>query len=178
MSGVNTMERDHLATYKLSSSNLFSSLLYSLLLTWPFLPLQPAAKAQAQALEDTATCRAPLDLSSLSGVWHATDSRVSRGVNAGNQSSSLTLLVDAKGYVKGERNWKSSRYGFNAAGKKVFLDAEKVIGLFDRATCRMVLVETVEAGTIQADLKPDGSLSFVLSQAGNDPVVVMGVYRR
>jgi len=169
---------DHLVTYKLSSSKLFSALLYSLLLAWPFLLLQPAAKAQGQALEERGTCRAPLDLSSLSGVWYATDSRVSRGHNAGIQSSSLTLLVDGNGHVKGERNWKSSRYGFNAAGKKVFLDAEKVIGLFDRATCRMVLVETVESGTIQAELMPDGSLSFVLSQAGRDPVVVRGVYRR
>ena len=58
------------------------------------------------------------------------------------------------------------------------MDAEKVIGLFDRATCRMVLVETVESGTIQAELMPNGSLSFVLSQAGHDPVVVRGVYRR
>jgi hypothetical protein len=117
-------------------------------------------------------------LTSLSGVWHATANRVSRGQNAGKQSSTLSLQVDANGHIKGERSWKSSEYGFNAVGKKVFLDAEQMIGLFDRATCKMVLVETVEAGTIQAELLPDGSLSFVLSQAGHDPVVVMGVYRR
>jgi len=159
---------------KASAGKLVTGLFRSLLLPCSFLALQSTAQAQSLA----GACGAPADLSSLSGVWNATSSRVSRGQNAGSQSSTLNLQVDVNGHVKGMRSWKSLEYGFNAAGNTVNLDAETVTGLFDRATCRMVLVETVEAGTIQADLKPDGSLPYVLTQPGRDPVVVMGVYRR
>lgn len=173
------MNRGHSRSGAAFAGKRLSGLLPSLFFFLALAACQPTAQAQARhALARGASCQPPADLSSLSGVWQASSHRVSRGHNSGTSASTLTLQVDANGHVKGTRSWKSPNHGLNSAGQKVNVDSENVIGLFDHATCRMVLVETAEAGTIQAELMPDGSLSFILSQPGPDAVVVIGTYRR
>jgi hypothetical protein len=141
----------------------------------------PHTAAFARQEGAAASCSAPADLSSLSGVWSDKNAIKATKQGALRTQHFYRLEFNQDGTVKGLkiwRNYKSDGFpGFDVSGRKVYEDSESVVGIFEQSDCSLALVETTsEAGIFKGTLLDDGRIRVAFVQAGEaDPLVVRGL---
>ena len=161
---------------------LASPLLRLLVIVALQLPIS-LVKAAPQADE---ACPAGRDLAALSGTWQADVlAHVPAGVALSRQR--LQLRVGADGRVSAQRDWAALNnhpgavQGRDRYGRPAFGDVQPLIGWINPRSCRVLLVETHDAGQVSGWLRVEAGvpvLELEVSQSGPGAVVVMGVFRR
>jgi hypothetical protein len=140
----------------------------------------------AAPAEQPAACLAGAELASLSGTWQAEAlAHVPGGVAPSRQR--LQLQVGSDGRVIGQRDWAAVFIGPGAVqgrdrqGQASFTDVQPMIGWIEPRSCRVLLVETEDAGRVSGWLRRQVGgpvLELEISQSGRGAVVVMAVFRQ
>jgi hypothetical protein len=156
---------------------------------WPWAALlvaMPLAAAQAAPALQAAACPSGAGLAALSGTWQAEAlAHVPGGVAPSRQR--LQLQVGADGRVRGQRDWAAvitgpaAVQGRDRQGQAAFADVQPMIGWIEPRSCRVLLVETEDAGRVSGWLRRQGGesvLELEISQSGRGAVVVMTVFRQ
>jgi hypothetical protein len=131
-------------------------------------------------------CPAAQDLPALSGDWEAlAAAHVPAGVAPSHQR--LRLQVAADGRVRGQRDWAALQTGAQAPqgrardGRPAFQDVQPLLGWIDPRSCRVLLVETEDAGRVEGWLRQhqgEPVLDLEVSQSGAGAVVVLARFQR
>ncbi|NDC34636.1 MAG: hypothetical protein EBZ51_04435 [Synechococcaceae bacterium WB9_2_112] len=156
---------------------------------WPWAALLvalPLPAAQAAPAPQPAACLAGAELVALSGTWQAEAlAHVPGGVAPSRQR--LQLQVGADGRVRGQRDWAAVITGPGAVqgrdrqGQAAYTDMQPMIGWIEPRSCRVLLVETEDAGRVSGWLRRQGGvplLELEISQSGRGAVVVMAEFRQ
>ncbi|MEB3104810.1 MAG: hypothetical protein VKN17_03410 [Cyanobacteriota bacterium] len=156
------------------------ALLNAAVLGAPLVVIPPAVQAAP------AQCIPPKPLSRLSGTWEA--QALAHGVGGVARSrQTLELQVDDNGALRGFRDWAvldrgaSGVQGRNRLGQPVSANREPVLGLLDAASCRVLLVETKDAGSLRGWLRErEGQpvLELETTQSGQGAVVFFASFRK
>ena len=129
-------------------------------------------------LEAPEICDPPGDVESLSGLWSDTDAIIVTKEIQGLTQHFYDLKFDSHGRVEGVKTWrrKSKIPGYDVSGKRTYEDSERVIGIFEKSDCSLILAETTsEEGLFRGSLVQGGLIRFAFVQAGeSDPMVVRG----
>lgn len=141
---------------------------------------------RVMAAPPVAGCPAGLDLPALSGTWQADAlAHVPGGVALSRQR--LQLQVGPDGRVSGQRDWAALKtgpgavQGRNRQGQAAFRDVQPMIGWINPRSCRVLLVETDDAGQVLGWLRDATGvplLELEITQSGAGAVVVMAEFRR
>ena len=142
----------------------------------------PAGAAPAS----TNGCAAPRPLSQLSGTWQAEALAHSVG-GVGRSLQNLALQVSDDGAVRGHRDWQVLDRGVNAAqgrnrkGEAVSANRESVLGLVNPSSCRVLLVEDNDMGSLSGWLRlrqDQPVLELEATQSGKGAVVFFASFRK
>ena len=115
------------------------------------------------------------DPANFTGTWYGLDIAVNRN-GAVETLKTIHLACDAYGTLNGLTYWQSpsgSDVGFDATNEVVSEDAETILGLVNKSTGAMRIVEKAENGTFEGRIGSDGSLSMEQTQPGAQPVVAL-----
>ena len=133
-----------------------------------------------------ATCTPPQPLSRLSGTWET--EALAHGVGGVARSrQTLVLQVNDNGALSGFRDWAvldrgaSGVQGRNRLGQPVSANREPVLGMVDAASCRVLLVETKDAGSLRGWLRERQGqpvLELETTQSGQGAVVFFASFRK
>ena len=130
--------------------------------------------------EGPAICDPPEDVESLSGLWSDTNAIAVTKEHQGSTQHFYDLKFDSHGRVEGVKTWRKKRHakiqGYDVSGKRTYEDSERVIGIFEKSDCSLILAETTsEEGLFRGSLVQGGLIRFAFVQAGeSDPMVVRG----
>ncbi len=147
--------------------------------------LMLAGPAGAEAASPNG-CAAPRPLSQLSGAWQAEALAHSVG-GVGRSLQTLVLQVSDNGAVRGHRDWEVLDRGANAAqgrnrkGEPVSANRESVLGLVNPSSCRLLLVEDNDMGSLSGWVRlrqGQPVLELEATQSGKGAVVFFASFRK
>lgn len=133
-----------------------------------------------------APCAPPQPLSRLSGTWDA--EALAHGVGGVARSrQTLELQVENNGALRGFRGWEvldrgpAAVQGRDRRGQPVSANREPVLGLLDPSSCRVLLVETKDSGSLRGWLRQRQGqplLELEATQSGEGAVVFFASFQK
>lgn len=109
--------------------------------------------------------------SDYTGTWSGWDSAVNNN-GLVQTLKTITLVCEDSGKLSGTVNWKAfdNPGGFDSSGNPVKENTENVIGIVEKVTGHISLVETLELGTLNGFLEGN-YIRLRQTQPGDKPVV-------
>ena len=99
-----------------------------------------------------------------------------------------TIEVGEDGGVTGTISWSilpkkpktgdNPKFGNNLVGEKVEKHTEEIIGLLNFETGTLSMVERSESGTLNGNMRPDGTIELLRTQPGEFHVITHAILKR